>query len=264
MQNLLERLPLADFRYLCENILGIPLYQALAGDFVKVKGRQKLSQVIKGLDSGLPFEYIVSESSFFGLDFKVEPSVLIPRKETEFLAEAAVRYINRNNLAKVLDLGTGSGNIGISVAKNTKAKMVVCSDICEVFKIAEFNRQRHKAVNVRFVRADLLAGFKYNSFDIIVSNPPYVESTFLNSAPSLRFEPSSALEAGRDGLLFIRRIINQAYFFLKDKGFLLLEIGFGQAEKTKQIALSTGKYKILEVIKDYSGIERVIILQKNG
>ena len=264
MRSVLKDLSFANFKYLWEKILGLPFYKAFSPGFCGLKVNRRFIEIANRLKSGLPFEYAVQESEFLGLEFKVGPSVLIPRKETEFLAESAVKYINKERLLKVLDLGTGSGNIGISIAKNTLAELIVCSDRFDVFKIARFNSERHKAPNVRYVKDELFKGFKRESFNLVVSNPPYVEESFLKASDSLRKEPLSALWAGEDGLLFIREIINTAHFVLKENGILLIETGFGQIKKAGQIARRLGRYKILEIVRDYSGIERVLALRKNG
>ena len=164
-------------------------------------------------------------------------------------------------IGAVLDLGCGSGNIAVSIKKIYGSEVeVFSSDISlEALKIAKKNSALH-GTDIAFINADLLSGFKRNSFELIVSNPPYVQSTLIEG--SLRHEPRIALEADRDGLKFIKKILLTARSYLKNKGFIIIEIGYNQKEAVAKFVERLGFYEIKEWIKDYSGHWRGIILKR--
>jgi len=235
-----------------------------------------LSNVLKQRINGRPLQYILGKADFFGLEFKVSPDVLIPRPETEILVEAAVKYAktSRGEL-KILDLGTGSGCIAIALAKLLPQAQITATDISsEALEAAKENARLHQvSERINFVQADLFpvqhltplpdrqAG---STYDLIVSNPPYIASgEIARLQPEVRQEPRLALDAGIDGLDFYRRIIPQAGAYLKSGGHLLMEIGLGQKEKIEKIFQNQPNFEIIEVIKDYSGIDR-IMAAKNG
>ncbi len=207
---------------------------------------------------GLPLAYILGKEEFYGYEFKVNPSVLIPRPETELLVEKALEIIEINKLDTVLDLCCGAGNIAIAIKKEIRRDIqVFASDISsQALRLARINAEKHK-VNISFVQSDLFASLKGRFFDIIVSNPPYVEEE--NIRGSLKYEPRLALSGGPDGLTIIKKILDQAHLCLKDEGFLIMEIGYKH-----KAAIVTDGYKLVEWIKDYSGHFRGVVLKKNG
>ena len=228
----------------------------------------KISAVLKRRICAEPLPYILGNTEFMGLEFKVSPDVLIPRQETEILVEKVISLLRAQGselrAADILELGTGSGCIAVSLAKFLDNVRITATDISKnALKIAEINAKLNQVDDkIRFVKSDL---FAQNSqlathFDIIISNPPYIASDEIDQLqPEIKYEPRIALEAGIDGLKFIRRIILEAGRFLKTGGFLVLEIGFDQKRKVENIFKNSGHFEIIEFIKDYSGIDRVVI-----
>lgn len=211
-----------------------------------------------------PLQYILGETEFWGLKFKVTPDVLIPRPETELLVEEALKFKDSKS---ILDIGTGSGCIAVSLAKHLPETKLVATDISkEALEVARENTETHAlADRIEFVLADIAPWRVFQSegrtFDLIVSNPPYIDEREMNSLqPEVRdFEPRGALVAGRGGLEIVEKILAEAMTFLRPEGLLLLEVGEGQAEKLRDRTC-----KILEVKKDYQGAERIVILKKVG
>ncbi|MFA4983809.1 MAG: peptide chain release factor N(5)-glutamine methyltransferase [Candidatus Omnitrophota bacterium] len=228
----------------------------------------RIAAVLRRRGRGEPLPYILGSVEFMGLDFKVGPTVLIPRQETELLVEEAlalIRRIGRFDL-RVLDLCTGSGCIAVSVAKLSRVAQVDASDISDgALEVARLNARRHKA-GVNFIKADLFEGclFEEGVYDLILSNPPYVAGADIEHlAPEVRQEPRLALEAGREGLDFYSRIAKKAAAYLKEGGYLMLEMGFGQRGAVEDIFEEAG-FRAVKFIRDYQGIDRVIILQRKA
>jgi len=249
-----------DLRYLLKNIIReYALSSSNSGCVLGLDQLKELSRITQVYKEGKPLAYILGKEEFYGFEFKINSDVLIPRKETEIIVEKAINISKSNNLAKILDLGCGSGNIGITLARELN-QTIYCSDLsAKALKVSSQNAQDHKA-QVNFVNADLFSGFKEAYFDLIVSNPPYVESD--NIKGSLTFEPKSALWAGLDGLYFLEKIINQAPVFLTKGGFLILEMGYKHKEAIRSIVDKNNDFSINEWIIDYSGYDRGVILKK--
>ncbi|MBI5286175.1 MAG: peptide chain release factor N(5)-glutamine methyltransferase [Deltaproteobacteria bacterium] len=244
-----------------------------------------LRELIKQRTKRKPLQYIIGRQGFWSLELKVNANVLIPRPETELLVEetlktvassqwSVVREKIRNNSPLtthhsplILDLCTGSGCIAIALAVELPNAMVYAVDKSEAaLKVAMENAEEYKVAD----RITFLLGNPYQSlqgnhrFDLIVSNPPYIRSGDINGLqPEVRdYEPVSALDGGEDGLEVIRRIITDAPTYLKEKGWLILEVGAGQASVVETLIERTGAYTTPSIIKDYSGIERVVKAQK--
>jgi release factor glutamine methyltransferase len=214
-----------------------------------------------------PLQYILGSVEFFGLKFKVNSSVLIPRPETEILIESIIEF-NGNNPAEILDIGTGSGNIAVSLAKNLPQLNITAIDISEdAINLACENIKLNEVRNVRLIQYDILNPdmelFK-GKFDIIVSNPPYVSSEeFPNLAPELKvYEPKDALTDFSDGLKFYREISHSAKILLKPEGKIFFEMGKGLHENVKEILEKNG-FKKIQIKKDLQNIERVIFGELN-
>ena len=184
---------------------------------------------------GIPVQYITNRQEFMGLEFYVDENVLIPQPDTEILVEEVIeKYKDRE--CKILDLCTGSGAIGIALAKYIEGSEVFASDIsCKALQIAKLNAERnlvHRKMN--FIESNMfenLAKFKAEKFDVIVSNPPYIKSDVINQLDiQVKNEPHLALDGGADGLEFYRLIADNANLYLKDNGMLFLEIGYDQRD----------------------------------
>ena len=227
---------------------------------------EKLSLILKRRILGEPVQYILGETEFMGLKFKVDNRVLIPRPETEILVEASIGQLTQMGIAspKILDLCTGSGCIAVSIAKNINRSDIWASDIsASALRLAKENAVLNN-VEIKFIQGDLFEarGFKNQKFDLIISNPPYVSTEEFNSlAKEIFFEPELALKAGIDGLDFYRRIISQAAVYLNDNGWLILEVGANQAYFVKQLLEKEG-FEQVALIKDYNNIERITMAKK--
>jgi release factor glutamine methyltransferase len=205
-----------------------------------------------------PLQYILGTQEFMGLDFEVAPAVLIPRHDTETLVEEAVR--RGGNARKVLDIGVGSGCIAIALARLlADAEVFGVEQSPEALAIARRNAEKH-GVTVTLREGTLFEPFPGERFDLIVSNPPYIPTGDLAGLqPEVRdFEPREALDGGPDGLSFYRSIIPAAPDYLKSGGWLLFEVGIGQAEQVLGLFEETGRYGELFTAKDPGGIERVV------
>jgi release factor glutamine methyltransferase len=226
----------------------------------------QVSRILKRRIMGEPLQYIIGATEFMGLEFKVDKRALIPRPETEILVEAALEQLRAMGKIspKVLDLGTGSGCIAVSIAKLFPRAIIWASDISsQALELAKKNAGLHN-VKIKFLQADLFSTekIKKEQFDLIISNPPYVVTGQLSSLPvELSFEPPLALEAGIDGLNFYRRIIRQAAIHLNDDGLLALEVGADQAQPIK-VMLAKENFSDIRIIKDYNGIKRVVMAKK--
>lgn len=204
----------------------------------------------------IPLQYITGEQEFMGLNFKVNSNVLIPRQDTETLVEEALKICQPG--MRVLDLGTGSGCIVISLMKNAHGMLAVGSDISkQALLVAKENGRTHE-VDVEWVRSNLYENIS-GRFDLIVSNPPYIaQEQMLDLMPEVReFEPVGALDGGMDGLDFYRRIIAQSKDYLNTDGYLYLEIGYDQGPAVTNMMCAAG-YREVSVIKDLAHHERVV------
>ncbi|MCX5697688.1 MAG: peptide chain release factor N(5)-glutamine methyltransferase [Candidatus Omnitrophica bacterium] len=253
-----------------------------------------ISSVLKRRIKGEPLAYILGKADFFGLEFNISPDVLVPRPETEILVETALRQslvVGRWSLdLRILDLGTGSGCIAISLAKELPFAKIDAVDISQgALKVAQENARFHN-VEINFRQRDLFStefaeletsylseptnlSSRHGSknkfvgesriYDLIVSNPPYIRSAEIEGLqPEVRQEPRVALDGGSDGLDFYRRITKTAPRHLEEGGLLVMEMGYNQREAIEKICQGSGRLKVLEVVKDYSGIDRVIVTKK--
>ena len=207
---------------------------------------------------GEPIAYLLGEREFYGLAFKVSPATLIPRPETELLVELALQRIPPQHAYRVLDLGTGSGAIALSIAHARPDAQVVAVDASvAALGVAKFNAQRLNPGNVRLLQSDWFSALQGERFDMIVSNPPYIAAGDVHLAQGdVRFEPHAALTSGVDGLEDIRRITAHAKTHLNGNSWLLLEHGYDQAEQVRILLQQAGFAKVFSAC-DLAGIERI-------
>ena len=231
--------------------------------------------LIDKLIKGKPLQYITNCQEFMKLNFFVDQNVLIPQPDTEILVEEVLDTINKVKQLRgieenreqekilVLDLCTGSGAIGISIKKYITDLEVYASDISkEALKIAELNAKNND-VQIQFINSDMLENIKIK-FDIIVSNPPYIETKELEKLPKdVQNEPQLALDGGEDGLKYYKIIRDEGYKFLKDNGAILLEIGYNQNRSVPDLFRNNENYKNIEIYKDLSNIDRVVKIEKS-
>lgn len=207
-----------------------------------------------------PIQHIIGFADFMGEKFIVNPSVLIPRDETEILVRKAIEIINENNFKMALDVGTGSGCIACMVAKYTDCQIIGLDVSTDALNTALDNASRLNLFNKAiFRKSDIFSNVKpRESFDIIISNPPYIpKGTKLQK--EVEFDPESALFTKDDkGLEFYEKITKGAPAILNEDGYLLFELGIGQSEAVKEI-MTENSFKDIEIIKDLAGIDRVIV-----
>lgn len=215
-------------------------------------------QLIKQRHQGIPIAYITGVKEFWSRDFKVNPDVLIPRPDTELLIELSLIAIENNTKVRLLDLGTGSGIIAITLAAERPDIEVFASDLCDkALNIAQQNANTYKLKNVHFLQSHWFNGIAQSQFDLIISNPPYIENNDPHlSQGDVRFEPKSALIAASHGLKDIKNISIKAYKRLKPGGMLLIEHGFEQKTQVQGIFKSSSYCKI-KTHTDLSGNPRV-------
>lgn len=208
-----------------------------------------------------PIQHIIGFAHFMGEDFIVNPSVLIPRDETEILVRKAVDVINKNNFKMALDIGTGSGCIACMIAKHTDCQIIGLDISKDALNTALDNASRLNLFNKAiFRKSDVFSNVKPGeSFDIIISNPPYIPpSEKANIQTEVKFDPENALfTQDEKGLEFYEKITKNASSILNKGGYLLFELGIGQAEDVKKLMELNG-FKNIEIIKDLAGIDRVI------
>ena len=226
--------------------------------FIQKIGREKF-----------PVQYLLNEQEFYGRKFYVDKGVVIPRQDTEILVEKMIDTLKDKVLKneihpKILDIGVGSGIIGITAALEIESSYVLGVDISEkALETAEKNKKILKVPNIKFLKSNLFENVEFKQFDMIVSNPPYISlnEVGIMSDDTLLHEPSEALFAENDGLYFYYEICQKASDYLADFGYLLFEIGYKQGKNVAKIMASSG-FKNIEVVKDLAGLDRVVIGQK--
>jgi len=226
--------------------------------FIQKIGREKF-----------PVQYLLNEQEFYGRKFYVDKGVLIPRQDTEILVEKMIDTLKDKVLKneihpKILDIGVGSGIIGITAALEIESSYVLGVDISDkALETAQKNKEILKVSNIKFLKSDLFENVEFREFDMIVSNPPYISlnEVGIMSDDTLLHEPSEALFAENDGLYFYYEICQKAFDYLADFGYLLFEIGYKQGKNVSEIMKNFG-FKNIDVIQDLAGLDRVVIGQK--
>ncbi len=219
---------------------------------------ESFNKLINLRSEGLPIAYLTEQKEFWSLSFYVNQDTLIPRPETELLVETSLKYIPTNSVKEILDLGTGSGAIAIAIASERPQANITATDINDgALKIAKLNADSHQIKNVDFKKADWFDIANINSYDLIVSNPPYISTGDPHlKQGDVRFEPIAALTSGEDGLDDLRTIIQESSKHLNTHGWLLLEHGYNQGDVVRQLLIENG-FTSPSTIKDYNGLERI-------
>ncbi len=247
----------------------------------------RLYKILQKRQQGDPLQYLLGKWEFMGLEFFVNKNVLVPRPETEILVEAVVEFFKKGrspalaglrpaggfamagSSIHILDLGTGSGNIAVSLAKLIPNSFVKSVDISKkALSVAQKNaRYQMVEKKVKFILADMKKPWEYfikreEMFDIIVSNPPYIKTGALKNLPEdVRREPRLALNGGKDGLDFYRKIAVESVFKLKSHGQLFLEVGDEQAPAVKDIIESTNTLSVKKILNDYRKTPRMMMAE---
>jgi release factor glutamine methyltransferase len=238
---------------------------------ISVEDRQAFMQMIERRAAGEPAQYITGHQEFYGRDFLVTPAVLIPRPETEFLVERVLALARDTQQAAplIVDLGTGSGCIAVTLAVELPAARIIATDISgAALAIARQNAAQHGVgARIEFYEGDLVAPLTAhgldNRVDILASNPPYVAE----NQPELvqrdvrEFEPHGALFGGADGLSFYRRLLVEAFSVVRPGGFLVCEIGYSQLDAIAEL-VAASRWQLVEIIHDLQGIARTLVIRK--
>lgn len=211
-----------------------------------------------------PLQYITHKQYFYNEEYYVDKNVLIPRQDSEVLVEKALEYINNEDIVNIIDLCTGSGALGISIAKNSEkdvnVKLLDISD--SALMVANKNINKNGVSDkVSTLKSDLLEEIdESDKYDMIVSNPPYIKTDVIATLQEeVQKEPVLALDGGKDGLDYYIRIIKEAKTILKNNGIIIFEIGYDQLDDIKNIIKENNEFKLLESVKDYGGNDRVVI-----
>jgi len=226
------------------------------------KNYNKFVECINKLNEGYPIQYITNVQEFMKLKFYVDENVLIPQPDTEILVENVINLIKGKEV-DILDLCTGSGAIGITLATHNKNIKVTATDISEkALDIAKINSKNNNT-QIEFVLSNMFENLTNRKFDFIVSNPPYIKTNEIEYLSNeVKNEPHLALDGGKDGLDFYRIIINEGYKYLNENGYICLEIGYDQKEDVLDLINKNGKYSDIKSYKDLGGNDRVIVMKK--
>lgn len=219
---------------------------------------------IKLMKSGMPLEYITHSKEFMKLNFFVDNNVLIPRQDTEILVEEIISIAQQNEAKYILDLCTGSGAIAVSMAKYLGNVNITAIDISKkALEIAKKNAKRNQVENkIEFIESNMFENLDFKKYDIIVSNPPYIEREEIKKLEKeVQNEPLIALDGGKDGLEFYRKIIKKGYKYLNPNGYIGLEIGYNQKIKVEEIIKNNNMYINTYCKKDLYDNDRIIITQ---
>lgn len=251
-----------DAEFLMAHCLGKPRAWLYAHADQALDGKQiaHYADLVGRRQSGEPVAYITGRRGFWSFDLRVSPDTLIPRPETELLVEMALEYLPASRPQMVLDLGTGSGAIALALAKERPLARIIAVDASPAaLAVAEANAVELKLANILFQHGDWFAGLANQRFDVIVSNPPYIEADDAHLVQGdLRFEPRSALAAGDDGLSDIRVIVHGAPGHLNPQGWLMVEHGWRQGAVIRQLFAEAG-FVAVETEQDLEQRERVTL-----
>lgn len=230
---------------------------------VSEEERSIIRDGLKRRGNGEPLQYVTGDVGFRHIVIRAQKGVLIPRPETEILVQALIDAASLNENSKVLEIGCGTGCIALSIAKETGANVVSTDISCEAVSCANRNA---KALDleekVQFIQTDCVDGVQ-GSFDVLISNPPYIPSSIMSDLPHevIDFEPHLALDGGKDGLDFFRRILNEAFPLLKDGGYFACELHETCLDSARLIAKNAG-VSDLQIIKDLNNKPRVLLGRK--
>ncbi len=240
--------------------------------YLHLNGKTEVSEDVKDefyklvakRNEGYPLQYITNSQEFMGLDFYVQEGVLIPRPDTETLVAAVIDIAKErySNEIKILDLGTGSGAIAVSLAYYLKNSVVTAMDISEkAVETTNINIEKHNLDNIKVIKGNIFEDISGEKFHIVVSNPPYIKRDIINNLQTevSVYEPRLALDGGMDGLDYYRRIVELFKKIHEKTGVLVVEIGSEQKMQVEEIFRKTKLFKTIKTNKDLSGNDRVVI-----
>jgi release factor glutamine methyltransferase len=275
-QHILERAGIAnaaqEARWLLAYALEMKHHELVSRSEQPVTAEQlaRVMSVVRRRGSGEPLQYIVGSQEFCGLEFSVNPAVLIPRPETELLIQETLREGGFSESAVLVDVGTGSGCVAVTLATILGGARIFALDCShDALSVAKGNAERHGVSDkIIWLEGDLLSPLRACSVagavDAIISNPPYIaEAEWAGLQPEVRdYEPRCALLAGPQGIEFHERLIHDAKEFLSPGGLLVMELGQGQSSLVRRLAEEAGGYTGLQTVKDEAGIARVLIARR--
>lgn len=262
----LQKAGIEDFafeaRYIIRHLTGYSNAQILTKYTENLSEFQQsnLTVILRQREIRYPLQYALGYWSFFGRDYAVGPGVLVPRQDTESLVDKALEFLKAKPKAKVLDLCTGSGCIGITLAaENENATVELLEKYEEAARFASENIARNKTYNATLFMGDVLNGDRNgNKYDLIVSNPPYIPKGEMETvSPEVKYEPETALLGGEDGLDFYRAIIENYKDSLNEGGMMCFEVGMGEANSVCELMKNAG-FCDVGIKQDYNGIDRVV------
>jgi release factor glutamine methyltransferase len=250
-------------RFILEHVLKIAQKEIIQKSDLQIDtdNQTEIEYITEKRIAGIPLPYLLSEWSFYGRTFKVNPHVLIPRADTEILIEKALSKINAHDLYEILDLGCGTGIIGITIALERPLSNVTLIDQSEhAIQNTKENQTLHQVTNVMIQKSDWFSALDQTRFDVILSNPPYLEDNDPHLSQGLEDEPLDALVSGPTGIEAIQYIIENAKNHIKPSGWLFIEHGYNQAIILKDLFEKNG-YQHIENANDIHGIHRVTFAQ---
>lgn len=258
--------PLSDARVILSRQLNVnTTWLAAHPDSVLDSGcLSELQEKLDQLVSGVPLPYVIQHWEFFGLDFYVTPAVLIPRPETEILVELALSWLDEHpQVSKAFDVGTGTGCISVALAHHKSRLHIIAIDKSETaLEVARINIDRHHLSDrITLVQSDMLTGIRDEYIQLLCANLPYIQTSDLVDLPVSRHEPIAALDGGEDGMDYHRILLRQAKPLLMAPYYILLEMEYRQAEKLMKIAAETLPGSMSHIVKDISGLSRVICIE---
>ncbi|MBE5741635.1 MAG: peptide chain release factor N(5)-glutamine methyltransferase [Clostridiales bacterium] len=254
-----QDIDIVDVDFIISEVLNTSRTELILIDEVDKDAEKEIRQCIQKRLDGIPVDKIFQKAYFYGYEFKVDENVLSPRPESELLVENAIKYIKENQYNTALDLCTGSGCLAIAIKKNCNIDMTASDVSNKALQIAKYNAKQND-VDIRFVRSDMFDKID-ESYDIIVSNPPYIDTDEIDdlSREVVEHDPYIALDGGEMGLKYYNIIHENLRKHLNDGGILIVEIGEDQREMIQSLY---NDLNLLEVIQDYAGNDRVMVFRK--
>ncbi|UJF23934.1 peptide chain release factor N(5)-glutamine methyltransferase [Suttonella sp. R2A3] len=255
---------MVEARWLLAYVTGLnPTQQRIHDPELSTSQQQHLNQLLARRLNGEPLAYLVEHQPFYTLDLAVNQHTLIPRADSECLLETTLGCLKGCPTPLVADLGTGSGALALAVAQTRPDAQVIASDrSLEALRVANINAVRHQITNVAFILGDWLEPLADSAFDVIMSNPPYIADDDPHLT-SLSYEPYSALVAAEQGYADLKHLIDHAARALKPGGWLLLEHGFEQAAKLRELAQNRALWQQISTVQDHGGRDRVTLMQRS-
>ena len=250
-------------RFILEHVLKITQKEIIQKSdlHIDTDNQTEIEYITEKRIAGIPLPYLLGEWSFYGRTFKVNPHVLIPRADTEILIEKALSKINAHDLYEILDLGCGTGIIGITIAlERPLSKVMLIDQSQHAIQNTKENQMLHQVTNVMIQKSDWFSALDQTKFDVILSNPPYLEDNDPHLSQGLEDEPLDALVSGPTGIEAIQYIIENAKNHIKPSGWLFIEHGYNQAIILKDLFEKNG-YQHIENAKDIHGVHRVTFAQ---